>query len=372
MGHKKNRSHDPRCEGRFSELRGRFYEVARAIRNERKDPLWAIINYGDLSDFVERAWADGSRPIETFDVIDSYVGNRKDALRGDPLVGQPKNLALALMPFVFEALRETLLENVRKAEELTNKALKPGYDLDSLHIELNDLTYVPIDALEQASIDQIIDILNPIAHRDFTVTSNAIYPGLIDEFAALYVIHISTKDKLRFFHRGVSSLDTELGIPMDKVLVPSVDRKQHIPLAGYFMKSEFGTGPNTTRTQVASAPYRVEVYKAPKNGPKEPTTMSRLPRVLGDPIGAHVFGMSFYLRHPNILVLNQIQEIAGAKVPSGTTDGLCGLVLIEKIARALGMQEILAYSHHTNPVRMLYPDDSQMANILKINFDESE
>mgnify|MGYP001619902191 CR=1 FL=1 len=146
---------------------------------------------------------------------------------------------------------------------------------------------------------------------------------------------------------------------MRSVMVPTVKNHKgdkHITLTGYSLRAEFGTGPNTSKTLISSAPYRLELYKREKNEHDE---------------GKPVFGMNFYLKHPDTMVVSQIQDIRGARVPEGTTDGLCGLTLAEKVARLLKLKQVITYNHNTNPVNYLYPGDGKLMSVLKINFDEA-
>jgi len=353
---KKERKHTPKCEGRFGELRGLFYETAREIRRIKQDPLWPIVTQADITDFLDLAWGGGFEPITLFDVTDPYFLNRRDTLRGDPLVGNRENFGIALIPFIFEAMRETLYENVGKAIDLTER-LRTREDRVLLLLETEDLTNRPFDKLELLQNGDLVEeILKPICNRDFTITQNSVYPTLLERYARLYVVE-GDIDRLNLFHMGVVSLDRELGMSLHKVMVPTLGGHKgdkYVPLSGYHLRAEFGTGPNTTRNLISSAPYRVELYKKQNHGGDIP-----------------VFGMNFYLRHPDIMVVSQIQDIRGSKVPEGTTDGLCSLVVAEKIAAMLGLKQILTYTHRNNPVLYLYPGEGKLMSILRINFDEA-
>ncbi|MBI4159171.1 hypothetical protein HY500_02840 [Candidatus Woesearchaeota archaeon] len=355
---KKERKHAPKCEGRFGELRGVFYETAREMRALQKDPLWSIVTGQDLTDFIEFAWGGGIESTFLFDAIDPYFMNKRDELRGDPLAGDVENFELALIPFIHEAIRETLYENVQKARSLI-QSIQAGGDNDLALLETEELTHTPIEELERLSkTDLCVTILEPIAERDFTITQNSVYPTLLERYARLY-LEQGDIDKLNLMHRGVDSLDRELGISMHKILVPTVrkdTRAEYASLSGYSLKAEFGTGPNTSRTLISSAPYRIELYKKGKDGSKD-----EIP----------VFGMNFYLRHPDLMVISQIQDIRGARVPEGTTDGLCGLILAEKIAKLLNLKGVVTYNHRTNPVLYIYSGEEKLASVLKINFDEA-
>ena len=54
-----------------------------------------------------------------------------------------------------------------------------------------------------------------------------------------------------------------------------------------------------------------------------------------------MFGISFYLKHPNTMVIYQIQDITGDRVPEGTTNGLVALTLAERISQKMGFDEFL-------------------------------
>ena len=102
---RKERHNAPKCEGRFGELRSLFYETAREFRELYDNPLWTIRNYKDFEAFVDWLFEDDINMTSLYDVIDPYFGNKRDILRGDPLVGDPKNWKLSLIPFVFEGMR---------------------------------------------------------------------------------------------------------------------------------------------------------------------------------------------------------------------------------------------------------------------------
>jgi len=333
MGHKE-RKHSPKCAGRFGELRGSFYEAARDVREMYDNPLLAIGKRADLDEVVEYNLGEDRMMAAIYDANDPYFDNRRDVLRGDPLVGEESNWVTALTPFVYEGMRETLLENVLAARQ----RMESGDNGKSTR---------------------------RIAERDFTIVENSVYPGLLDDYARLYLSDMDV-DSLRPIHRGIEWLDRDLKMDMSSVMVPkhrTNGKKEYVPLSGYFMRAEFGTGQNTSRTLVSSAPYRVELFK------REDETNSI--DEFGYPRGKPVFGMSFFLKHPDTAVIYQIQDIRGDRVPEGTTDGLCALTLMEKIGCYFGFKRLQTYSYHTNPVRYLYPSDSQIANVLKINFDEA-
>jgi len=364
----KTRKQPPKCEGRFGELRGLCYEISKELRDAKKDPLWAIVTKDDLNEFTNFGWGGGIEPLALYDAKDPYFGNKRDILRGDPLVGDIDNFTLALIPAIFEAMRGTLYKSKQEAIGLLRAIQDPEEDKELLAIRTEDLTHVPAENVERLAREGILqeDYLNPIAQRDFTITANSVDPSLLLDYARLYITNPRTLDKIRLFHRGVHSLDKELGVDMARVLVPTINnhgkKSSHVNTSGYFMKAEFGTGLNTEMSLVGDAPYRIDVYKR-DNSPKG--------LILGNPTGEPVFGMSFYIKHPDVMVLSQIQDIRGARVPEGTTDGLCGLTLAEKIGSALGFREIVTYSHYTNPVRFHYPGDAQLATILNINFDQA-
>ncbi len=357
---KKSRSGPPKCEGRFGELRGLFYLTAREIRDLHDDPLWPIITDDDLKDFIDLA-LEPREAVHLYDAIDPYFGNKGDRLRGDPLVGNPDNFGLALIPFVFEGMRETLFESIQKAKALREEIKDPKTKEEHL-AELAELTQQPGERLRAMSVGAVIDdLLSPIAERDFTISQNSVYPTLLERYARLYLVN-SDVDQLNLIHRGVASLDRELELDMHNVMVPLKNnkaggKKQYVSLKGYHLRAEFGTGPNTQRTLVSSSPYRIELCKSSPNGNT------------GD--DSPVLGMNFYLRHPDIIVISQIQDIRGARVPEGTTDGLCGLTIAEKLAHSVGFRKILAYTHRNNPIRIHYPNDAQLASVLKINFDDA-
>ncbi|MBS3153519.1 hypothetical protein J4426_03075 [Candidatus Woesearchaeota archaeon] len=356
---KKTRQGPPKCEGRFGELRGLCYLTAREMKDLYDDPLWTVVTNDDLHEFVDMA-LDPRETVHLYDAQDPYFGNKRDELRGDPLVGNSDNFELALVPFIFEGMRETLKESVDKARELretvTNIKSREAH-LD----ELSDLTKQPKEWLASTTIGNIIDdYLDPIAGRDFTISQNSVYPTLLERYARLYLEHADV-DQLNLIHRGVTSLDAELGWNMHNVMVPlscngkKGRKNEYVPLTGYHLSAEFGTGPNTQRTLVSSSPYRLELYKSEAKG------HDNLP----------VLGMNFYLRHPDTMVVSQIQDIRGARVPEGTTDGLCALTIAEKLALNMGFKEILTYTHRNNPITIHYPRDPKLSSILSINFDDA-
>ncbi|MDP3987313.1 MAG: hypothetical protein Q8P81_03755 [Nanoarchaeota archaeon] len=330
----KERHSAPKCEGRFGELRAVFYETARDLREIHENPLWSVRNYQDLKDATEWILGENMEMVPLYDATDPYFGNQRDILRGDPLVGNPENWRLALTPFVFEGMREILYEAAQ-------------------------------DAREKIKVGGTTPDLERVANRDFTISQNSVYTGLLDDYARIY-LNETDVDRLRLIHRGVEWLDKDLGIDMSKVMVPTKkngQRKDYVPLSGYFMKAEFGTGLNTSRNLVSSAPYRLELHK------REDACNAL--DALGHPLGKPVLGLSFYLKHPDTAVVYQVQDIRGERVPAETTDGLCGLTLMEKVGTLLGLKKLVTYNHNTNPVRYLYPNDRTLANVLKLNFDEA-
>ena len=84
-----------------------------------------------------------------------------------------------------------------------------------------------------------------------------------------------------------------------------------------------------------------------------------------------VFGLSFFIRHPDIMVVAQIQDIRGARVPECTTLGLAALTIAERLGSVMGFKQIETYSRHNHPLLLLYPgDEERMHPIIKMNFEE--
>jgi hypothetical protein len=312
--------------------------------------------------FDDEALTDILAGFDTAKPNDPYFNNTHDKLRGDPLIGKNTNIVKAMIPFVYEGMRETLFEASRKASslqrEITNLQRHPQENIDDLTFDIFALTGHEPELSTPAGQMNATLALQQVSERDFTNTQNSMYPGLLDEFAELYVTSIASMDRLRYFHRGDRNLQDRLDIDMSKIVIPG-KRDGRCNLTGYSIWAEFGTGPNLTRNQVASAPYRMELRK---EKPELPAT---------NQAGSQVFGVSFYLKHPNTMVLYQIQDIRGANVPECTTDGIVALTIAERVGKALGMEKILAYSHHSNPLRIHYPNDAAVANALKMNFDEA-
>ncbi|MBU2616248.1 MAG: hypothetical protein KKC19_04040 [Nanoarchaeota archaeon] len=330
----KMRHSAPKCEGRFGELRASFHETARDLRVLNEDPFWSVMDYDELNEVVEWSFGGDFAMTSLYDAVDPYFNNRRDLLRGDPLVGEPDNWKKSLIPFVFEGMRETLRDDVLDAKT---------------RVELGERDF----SLER------------LANHDSTIVQHSVSPELIDDYAKIYLDQMDVQF-LQPLHRGVCCIDSDLGMDLTKVMVPTKGnngKKEYVSLSGHFLKAEFGTGLNISRTLVSSAPYRFELHK-------RKSEFNFLDNS-GCPLGKPVLGVSFYLRHPDTAVIYQIQDIRGERVPNETTDGLCALTLMEKIGSALGFKRLITYNHHTNPVRYLYPNDSTLANVLKMNFDES-
>ena len=365
----KSRHKSPKCEGRFSELRTALFQVADDVKDFEEDPLWSVRNRRGLEKFREIMEAGDYLPPSQYDRRDPYFGNMRDTLRGDPLVGNQANHALSLAPLIFEALRSSLKMDVERARSMVQEIDVGTLELELGILEASEITRANLDLLSRLNAGELRDILGMIAERDWTITANSVETAVIDDYAQLYVTHPKLLDALRLFHKGVYRLDKELGIDMANVVLPRTvplpndhkDRKNgtHLcDLKGYVLRAEFGPGMNTEGTLVASAPYRIEVYKEDREASGHGNYIP-------------VFGMSFFIRHPDIMVVAQIQDIRGARVPECTTLGLAALTIAERLGRVMGFKQIETYSRHNHPLLLLYPgDEERMHPIIKMNFEE--
>ncbi len=369
---KKKKRHDlPNCEGRWGDIRALFYERAREIKKKYDDPLYRIITHNDVKDFI-----DGVSNLETkkrpelieqylasYSLEDQFLNSNRDVFRGDPLNGDLSNIYHALIPFVYEAMRETLRSDVQKASlifdaykelEIMERNGKVDHSLLSKVVGFST-EELPLDEIKEY-LDMLVEdipingyALDEIANRDISVTTNSMNTRLLTDFAELYV-NENIASKLDYFHTGVDHLERELQIDIKTIGIPKKKNGCEFLDNGYYISAEFGVGPDTKGLQVGSAPYRLILFKD-----------NEIP----------VLGMSFYIGNDDSLVLYQLQEMSSNILPECVSIGDAGIALVEEVARKVGFEKIIAYSHHTNPVRFLYPGDTSVSNALKMNFDES-
>jgi hypothetical protein len=368
--------HDlPNCEGRWGDIRALFHERARELKKEKDDPLYRIITQEDVVKFVDGVFEGVSslepkkRPflikqyLSGYSLKDQLLNSQRDIFRGDPLDGDLSNIYISLIPFVYEALRETLRADVKKASllfdaykeiEIMERGGNANQDLLSkvIGFSIEDQSHEEIEEyLDMLVEDLPINgyALSEIANRDISITTNSMNTRLLTDYAELYVDK-NIASKLDYFHTGVNHLEKELGIDITSIGIPSKKSGCEFLDHSYYITAEFGVGPDTKGLQVGSAPYRIFLFKDDETP---------------------VLGMSFYIRNDNALVLYQVQEMSSNILPEGVSIGDAGIALIENIAKNIGFEQIVTYSHHRNPVRFLYPGDSTVSNALKINFDEA-
>jgi hypothetical protein len=359
--------------------------VARKRRDHAKDILEPIITGKQLHAFVREVAQvadvrmsaeerEGKEHQEMLQLLpncdlstpyDPYFGHTKDKIRGDPLVGNSQNVCLSMVPFVFEAMRETLIEKIKLAENYFQR-LHAGEVDDDLALEISILANRENDIFNLRKPEErnaAMQFLGTVASRDYKITGNSMNTTLLHRYAALYVTKRETLDALELFHRGTEFLNDELEIDMKNFNVPALKNgsgsTKYCNLGHYSFLGEFGPGPNTARNLISSAPYRVELRKLTGG------------LYTGDEDGKQVFGMSFYLKHPNTMVIGQIQDIRGERVPDCTNNGLVALCMAERIGKEMGFDRVEAYSFHTNPARTLYPNDEIVAGLLRVNFDQA-
>ncbi len=366
----------PNCVGRFPQLRDAFYKAAKEARNEN-GASWRPITFSELELFVARAEDQThGKDLKFLDPVDPYFNNRKDDLRCDPCVGEEENEVISLVPFAFEGLRRDLVNRISLATGFRERIARHMIGLTSpgtAHLKLSNDDYellllqIEEELLGEGTINELVgytpievaQILSFIERKDPSITAVSMNPVLLDQYARLYATSPKVLDSLSLFHNGTDHLEQGLGIEMGLTNVPGSSRRlPAVSLRGYRVQAEFGTGLNLAGSIVADAPYRIELHK---NG-------DHRNNLHGEPPQLPCFTTTFYLRHPDTMVVGQVQEMRGSSLPEGTTVGLTAFSLIEKIADAMGIQRVLAYGPITNPTLLSYPGDTSIKRSLRANF----
>ena len=392
-----NRVHSPDCEGRFSEIRQLFYDAAFEWKYQKGSLLARVVTERDLKEVIEIAQRISDVPFNGLDNThprDPYFDSSVDPLRQAPSF---KNFHhLMLVPFIFEGMRESLYTSRIMAGDILTAldSVQSGNFDPSIDRVLNSVE----ESLEGTfSIDELaqllqtealgflygnnqrgdrfgreqLQLLGQIAERDYTITGNSVNTIIIDAFARRHIKSESLLDNLRYFFSGTYSLDSELGVKMRDIMVPTHDGRDVIGLGGYYVEAQFGPGQSVQRDIVSSAPYKMILFKA------EPG------RQHYQPDGLPVMGISFFITHyegRDTMLVAQIQDMRGERVPESTTPGLVALSLAEKLGAKMGFRQVTCYSSNSfgtppnikyaHPLRYHYPQDEVLAKIIHMNYDE--
>lgn len=110
MGNKTQRVSN--CPGRFPELRVRLAETTALLAD---DGLTKLASLEDLSDLVGLT---GMAEIISSDQKDPFLYNRGDLLRTDPIMGDPENIPVSILPLIYKDLSS---KGVHVSEELLEK-----------------------------------------------------------------------------------------------------------------------------------------------------------------------------------------------------------------------------------------------------------
>ncbi len=159
---------------------------------------------------------------------------------------------------------------------------------------------------------------------------------------------------------GIERLDVELGIDMGKLYVPN--NGHTTSLKGHKLAAGFSVGPNALGTLVYDAPFHVELHML---DPKAHPTAERT-------ANSGVFGIGFWVNPGEEMLLAQIQQMRGGRLPEGMHIGTAGFVIAEAVGKALGLKTITAYSAKQHPQFIMYPDSiGQMLAGFKQDWDTS-
>ncbi|MDO8480623.1 MAG: hypothetical protein Q7S65_02270 [Nanoarchaeota archaeon] len=190
--------------------------------------------------------------------------------------------------------------------------------------------------------------LVPLLFRDVQMNR-----ALVDTYARRFTDDDRLLDKLGLFFgdmagnfEGVERLDLELGIDMGKVQLPG--HEGDVRLAGYKLAAGFGIGKNAHGTLAYDAPFHIEVYKIDLAQPKLTER---------DPARS-VLGIGFWLNPNKQMLVGQVQSMRGERLPEGSYMGVVGLGIAERVARAMGMKEVVTYSAQRHPILRMYPESS--------------
>ncbi len=305
-----------KCEGRFHELRENIAEALELLVEE--DPDYRLIHPDDLNKILDIIEGDTPK----LDAQDRYYDNKRDNLRTDPsFIGKdsPGYKGLALVPLVTpdsDATRGLIVSNALHLLYAQQFSPNPKVVHDSLYFA---------------------------GDRDYTT-------------------------------EGVERLDLELGIRMSNIIIPvngngngngtskNGNKKAIKNLSGYKLAAGFAIGPNAKNTLVYDAPYHIELHVL------DPKAHQRAERTAY----SGVMGIGFWLNKDNEMLVAQIQQMRGAKLPEGVCIGAAGLSIAEAVARAMGFSRVTTYSAKTHPQFAMHPDsESQLMGAFRLDYDRS-
>lgn len=304
-----------KCEGRFSEIRAYIAEAIELLRED--DPLYRFIRVDDLNSLLSFIAQD----IPKMDFFDPYYNNHRDFLRANPAL-------------IFGDSTESL-------ENLANQGLA------------------------------LLPLISPDTPGTKTLDISGVLHFL---YAKRFGASDSLAEKLGLFHgdinyttEGVERLDDELKIKTSNITIPcdgnwQTKKENSKNLAGYKLSAGFGIGPNKLRTIVFDTPYHIELHVL---DPKAPRAAERGP-------DSGVMGIGFWLNPDSEMLVAQIQQMRGGRLPKDVELGMAGLCIAESVARALGLSKITTYSARTHPQFIMHPDSrAQMEGVFRRDFDGS-